>query len=158
MRWATAALFASLPMTVMLLGGMQTETAATAVTVWLAVVILDNGDGDLRRLMAGALLFGLLCALKPVHAIAALPLLAWAIWRQRHALSRIGAMTGALLLVLLTGGSSYLYAWLVAGNPVLPLLHDVFGSPWFAQAAFNDARWHQGIGADIAWGLTFHTR
>src|SRR3546814_1501831 len=87
-------------MTAALLGGMQTEIAAAAVSVWLAVVILDNGDGDLRRLMAGALLFGLLCALKPVHAIAALPLMAWAIWRQRHALSRIGAMPGALLQIV----------------------------------------------------------
>src|SRR3546814_16229290 len=106
MRWATAALFASLPMTVMLLGGMQTETAAAAVSVWLAVVILDNGDGDLRRLMAGALLFGLLCALKPVHAIAALPLLAWAIWRARQATSRIGTMTGSLLRGLIPAGPS----------------------------------------------------
>src|SRR3546814_11518989 len=88
MRWATAALFASLPMTAALLGGMQTEIAAAAVSVWLAAVILDNGDGDLRRLIAGALLFGLLCALKPVHATAALPLMAGAPRRPRHASSR----------------------------------------------------------------------
>ena len=157
LRWATVALFASLPMTAELLGGMQTETAGAAATVWLAVAVLEQGDGGLRRLVAGALLFGLLCALKPIHAIAAVPLLAWATWRHRRGLPRPAALAGAVLLVLLTGGSSYLQAWLVTGNPVLPLLNDVFGSPWFAQAGFNDARWQQGIGPDIAWRMVFNT-
>ncbi|MDQ2701275.1 MAG: hypothetical protein M3Y70_00350 [Pseudomonadota bacterium] len=156
-RWATLALFASLPMTATLLGGMQTETAAAAVTVWLAAVILDDGDREPRRLVAGALLFGLLCALKPLHAIAALPLLVWAACRHRRALPRPNAMLAALTLVLLVGGSSYLQSWLVSGNPVLPLLNDVFASPWFPQTGFNDARWQQGFGLDIAWRLTFHT-
>jgi hypothetical protein len=157
LRWAAPALFASLPMTAALLGGMQTETAAVAVTVGLAVAILDARAGGIRRLLAAALLFGLLCALKPLHAIAALPLLAWAGWRARHTLASGRALAGALLLVLLAGGSSYLYAWLATGNPVLPLFNDVFHSPWFATTGFNDLRWQHGFGADLAWRLTFHT-
>lgn len=157
LRWAAPALFASLPMTASLLGGMQTETVAAAVMVGLAVAILDDRHDGTRRLFAGALLFGLLCALKPTHAIAAAPLLAWAGWRQRHALPPVAALAGALLLVLLVGGSSYLYAWVVTGNPVLPLFNDVFRSPWFAAAPFDDLRWHQGFGPDILWRLTFDT-
>lgn len=163
LRWAAPALFASLPMTAALQGGMQTETAAAAVTAGLAVAILgrrtrDDGNDASRTLLAGGLLFGLLCALKPLHAIAALPLLAWAAWRHRHAWPRAGALAGALLAVLLVGGSSYLHAWLASGNPVLPLFNDVFRSPWFATTAFTDARWQQGLAFDLPWRLTFHTR
>jgi hypothetical protein len=167
LRWAAPALFASLPMTASLLGGMQTETAAAAVMVGLAVVILDHRDDGTRRLFAGrlfadglfagALLFGLLCGLKPTHAIAAMPLLAWAGWRQRHEPLPVAALACALLLALLVGGSSYLYGWLATGNPVLPLFNDVFHSPWFATAPFNDLRWQRGFGADILWQLTFDT-
>src|SRR5690606_37255631 len=139
------------------LGGMQTETPATAVTIALAALVLDEGDGKSRRLVAGALLFAFLCALKPVHALAAVPLLAWAAWRHRHRHPRPAAIAGALVLVLAVGGSSYLQAWLVAGNPVLPLFNDVFGSPWFPRTGFNDARWQAGLDIGIAWRLVFHT-
>jgi len=156
MRWAAIALLPSLPMTAMLLGGMQTETAAAAVTAWLAAVILAPATRT-RALFAGALLFGLLCALKPVHAIAALPLVAWAAWRQRAARPRAGAIALAVAVVLAAGASSYMTSWLRTGNPVLPLLNDVFRSPDFAVQRFDDLRWHQGFDLALPWRLTFHT-
>jgi hypothetical protein len=155
MRWATVALLASLPMTAMLLGGMQTETAGAAITAWLAAIILAPVPRT-RGLFAGALLFGLLCALKPTHAVAALPLLAWAAWRHR-ARPRAGALALAVLLVLAVGASSYTTAWLRTGNPVLPLLNDVFHSPYFSMQRFDDLRWHQGFDPRLPWRLTFHT-
>src|SRR5690606_6526599 len=63
LRWACIALYASLPLTATLLGGMQTEIPAAAVLLALAVVGLD--DRLPRRLLLGALLYGLLFALKP---------------------------------------------------------------------------------------------
>src|SRR5690606_7293954 len=53
LRWAAMALYASLPLTASLLGGMQTETPAVAVALALAVVVLD--DRLPRRLLSGAL-------------------------------------------------------------------------------------------------------
>ena len=157
-RWACVALFASLPMTAQLLGGMQTELAAAAATVWLAAIVLQPVPGT-RPLLAGALLFGLLCALKPVHAIAALPLLAWAAWRHRAARPRAGAVALAVLSALAIGASSYAMSWLRTGNPVLPLFNEIFHSPYFAAQRFDDLRWHQGFGAgaDLPWRMTFHT-
>lgn len=172
-RWATLALYATLPLTAGLLAGMQTETAAAAATAWLAALVLERGadagagastgtgtsagaDGT-RRLFAGALLFGLLCGLKPLHPVAALPLLGWAAWRHRQAPWRPGRLAGAALVVLLVGGSSYAYSWLATGNPVLPLLNDVFRSPLFGTAAFDDARWHAPLGLAAPWRLVFHT-
>lgn len=171
MRWAVLALFASLPLTIALLGGMQTETVAVAITIALALLIVDDGargdGGDahpvatndvMHRLLCGALLFGMLCALKPMHAVAALPLLAWAGWRWRRGTwSRIPALIGALLVMLAVAGSSYVYAWSVTGNPVLPLFNDVFGSPYFTIVSFDDPRWHRGFGFGLIWNLSFDT-
>lgn len=158
MRWSVVALLATLPMTAALLGGMQTEMPAAAATTWLAATVLGP-ERRTRPLLAGALLFGFLCALKPVHAIAALPLLAWAAWRSRAPGSRprAGALALAVLLALAAGASSYANAWLRTGNPVLPLFNEVFGSPYFAAVRFDDARWHQGFDALLPWRMTFHT-
>ncbi len=67
---------------------------------------------------------------------------------------RAGAAGLALLAIL--GSSSYFYAWTIAGNPVLPLMNDVFDSPYF-NGAFKDLRWHEGIGPLLPWQLTFDT-
>jgi hypothetical protein len=155
-RWAVLALYATLPPTVVLLGGMQTETAGAAITVWLAVVVLDRDVGA-HRLAAGALLFGLLCALKPIHAIAAVPLLGWAAVRHPDAFRRPARLAGALALVLLVGGSSYFQAWRMTGNPVLPLFNNVFHSPFFAPTAFSDSRWHHGLAPTLPWRMSFRT-
>jgi hypothetical protein len=155
-RWAAVALYASLPLTASLLGGMQTETPAVAAMLGLAVLALDDAAQARRRAFAAACLFGLLCALKPLHAVTALPLLAWATWRMRGGLRAADAAVMVATIAVL-GASSYAYAWGVAGNPVLPLLNDVFGSPYFQVRAFNDPRWHAGLGIDVLWRLTFDT-
>jgi hypothetical protein len=164
-RWGAIGLYATMPLTAGLLAGMQTETPAAAITAWLAALLLDRNDGvdtgsdaGTRRVFAGALLFGLLCGLKPLHAVAALPLLAWAGWRHRHARWRPGELALGVVAVLAVGGSSYAYSWHATGNPVLPLLNDVFRSPWFAPVAFDDGRWHAPLGLAAPWRLVFHTR
>lgn len=163
MRWAPVALFASLPLTAALQGGMQTETAATAVTLWLAALVAGNdASGSRRDLWLGAVLFGLLLGLKLVHAAAALPLLGWAAWRHRAAVARAPgaasmAASMAIPLAFAVGGSSYAYAWAMAGNPVLPLLNATFRSPFYPPVDFDDARWRAGFDAALPWRLTFDT-
>jgi hypothetical protein len=61
---------------------------------------------------------------------------------------------GAALAV---GGASYAYAWLVAGNPVLPLFNAVFESPYFRATNFLDARWAQGVSPALPWRMTYDT-
>ncbi|WP_119719283.1 hypothetical protein [Cognatilysobacter tabacisoli] len=159
MRWAPIALFASLPLTAALQAGMQTETAATAATLWLAVLVSERPDARPQRcLWLGALLFGLLLGLKLVHAAAALPLLAWAAWRHRADFLRAPvALALAAPLAVVVAGSSYTYAWAVAGNPVLPLFNGTFRSPFFAPVDFDDARWRAGFDALLPWRMTFDT-
>jgi len=156
MRWAAVAVYASLPMTAALLGGMQTETPATAVTLALAALIAAAANDAPRRLLIGALLFGLLLALKPLHGLAASPLLLWAAWRHRAHFAWTGWPV-ALSVAVLIAGSSYWYAWMISGNPTLPLFNGVFGSSYFATQDFRDARWQAGFGADVLWRLSFGT-
>ena len=156
--WLSCAVAAGLPLTAALLGGMQTEVPATAVTVAIAAWGL-RGMGDARgTLLLGGLLLGMLLALKPMHVLAASPLLVWGFWRNRASFLRHpGALVAALLLAVAVGGSSYFYAYLIAGNPVLPLFNSVFNSPFAPPGDFIDPRWATGLHPLVIGSLTFET-
>lgn len=171
-RWAAVALFASLPPLVWIAAGMQTELAATAVLLALAaLVVAPRGP----RLAAGAVLFAGLFALKLVHGLSALPLLAYALWRHRsggtappagHSASRFaGRSAGTIVpgvalaatLFAVVALPSYTQAWLGTGNPLLPMFNDVFGSPYFPREQYRDERWFGGLEIALPWRLTFDT-
>ncbi|MBJ6982242.1 hypothetical protein [Luteimonas sp. MC1572] len=153
-RWWTVALYASLPLTAVLAMGMQTEMQTTALLAWAAVLALR--PPSVRTLWAACALLGALVATKLAAAGFAAILLPWLLWRQRAVLG-LRNLAGGLVLIAGLGGSSYAYAAYVAGNPVLPLLNSVFGSPYFATQDFDDPRWHAGAGPDLAWQITFDT-
>jgi hypothetical protein len=156
-RWWTLALLGSLPLSMTLAGGMQTELPAMALLPALAWLVLRDEPGRAARgLFAGAILFGALCGLKTMHAAVALPVLAWAAWRHRAGLPWRGLPLAAIT-ALAIGGSSYAYAWSIAGNPFLPLLNGRFRSPYFAATDFNDGRWQAGLDADVLWDISFDT-
>jgi hypothetical protein len=60
-----------------------------------------------------------------------------------------------MLVGAVAGGSSYAYAWGLAGNPLLPLFNQWFGSPYYWPHAFVDLRYQLPIGFDLPWRLTF---
>jgi hypothetical protein len=150
-RWASVALFASLPPLVWIAAGMQTELAATAILLAFAAVVVS---ADERRLVAGTILFAGLFALKLVHGLSALPLLAFALWR--HRISLRGAVVAFATFAVLAS-SSYAQSWVATGNPVLPMFNDIFGSPYFPLAQFRDERWFAGVDAALLWRLVFDT-
>ncbi len=152
-RWAALALFASLPPLVWIAAGMQTELAATAVTLALVAVIVADAPG---RLWAGTALFAGLFALKLVHGMAAWPLLLYAGWKHwpRWPWRRLAP---AALIFAALALSSYAQSWLATGNPVLPVFNSLFQSPYFPAEPFSDPRWHAGFTPDLLWRLTFDT-
>ncbi len=155
-RWASLALFASLPPLVWIAAGMQTELAGTAVMLALVAVIVADVPG---KLLAGTALFAGLFALKLVHGMAAWPLLfyaAWKHWPQRD-WRRWPRWLLALLVFAVLSLSSYVQSWLATGNPMLPVFNEVFRSPYFPSEAFADPRWHAGFSADLLWRMTFDT-
>lgn len=155
--WIAVALYASLPLTAALAGGMQTETAAAALLVWLACLVLDPaGNKNARALFAGAAIVGGLFGLKLVAGAQGLVLLVCAAWVRRPwpAPARLLA---AFALALAIAGSSYAYATAIAGNPFFPLFNAWFGSPYFAATNFDDVRWHAGWSPLLPWTLTFRS-
>lgn len=160
-RWWSVALLASLPLSMALAGGMQTELPAMAwlpALAWLG--LRDPAPAGTtstgRWLIVGAVLFGALCELKIMHTVTALPVLAWAGWRHRHGIAWRW-LPLALVVAVAVGGSSYFNAWWITGNPVLPLMNSWFRSPYFASIDFSDARWHGGLDADVLWDISFDT-
>lgn len=155
-RWASLALFASLPPLVWIAAGMQTELAATAVTLALVAVMVADAPG---KLWAGTALFAGLFALKLVHGMAAWPLLLYAAWKHWPQPDWRGWRKGplALLVFAALSLSSYAQSWLATGNPMLPIFNDVFQSPYFSSAPFADPRWHAGFSPDLLWRITFDT-
>ncbi|HYM86167.1 MAG TPA: hypothetical protein VET30_05465, partial [Pseudoxanthomonas sp.] len=156
-NWMAVALYASLPLTAALAGSMQTETATVALLVWLAVAAVQVPDeSGPRAVLAGAILVGGLIALKLTGGAFALLLLPLAFWRHRGQLRARDVLLGALL-VLVIGGSSYVYASVLTGNPVFPLFNEWFKSPSLPEVLEADQRWHAGFNALLPWKLTFDT-
>jgi len=155
--WWAVALLGSLPISMNLVGGMQTELPAMALLPLLAWGIVRAGDDSSPRMwLAVAIVFAALCGLKLMHAVVALPVIGWAVWRHRAHLAWRW-LPPALLVAIAIGGSSYFHAWTIAGNPFLPLFNGLFRSPYFPTSDFNDPRWHAGLDPGVLWRIGFDT-
>jgi len=131
-RWLALALFASQPLNHVLMLSMQVELPLAAVLLGIATLLLepDADNSARRRTLACAGLVGLALGLKISALVFLGPLGLWFLWRVRPL--PWSALPLALVLTLVIGGSSYVYAAILTGNPVLPLFDDVFQSPLFA--------------------------
>jgi len=156
LRWLAVALYASVPMIAYMLGSMQTEGPTAAVIAALALVIQHVRVPGRRDLLLVATLFGLLLALKVSNLLFAGPLGLWLLWRWGGRFPW-RTLPVAVLLALILAGSSYLYAWMLTGNPVLPVFNGIFHSPYFAPVDFRDNHWYKGFHWDIIWRVVFHS-
>ncbi|OOG37405.1 hypothetical protein B0E51_16245 [Rhodanobacter sp. C05] len=156
MRWLAVAICASMPMTAGTLTGMQTEGATTAAAVGMALLIQRTVTPSRRELLLVALLVGLLLGLKVSNLMVAGALGLWLLWQWRTKLPW-RTLPSAVVLVIFVGGSSYFYAYLLTGNPVLPIFNGFFHSPYYALSNFHDTTWDTGFHWSIPWDLTFHT-
>jgi len=150
LAWLAVAAYATLPMTFMLAGSLQVESATPALFAALALVLLQRLPASPGPMMLVAVLAGGLLGSKTSNGLLLLPFLAWWLWQWRTGVLR-PALLPALVLGLLAAGSSYAYAWALSGNPVLPLFNGLFQSPWFPPEDFLDTRWTQGLGWDLPW-------
>ena len=157
MRWLAIALFVTLPLTADTLASMQTEGATTAVVAGLALLIQRKPGTAARSMLAAALLFGLLLGLKVSNLMVAGSLGLWLLWEWRARLEW-RALPLAILLLFCVAGSSYFYAYVLTGNPVLPLFNAYFHSPYYSFTNFHDTHWSAGLHWNTLWDITFHTR
>lgn len=153
--WIAVALYISQPIVASLVGGMQAEGPGTAGLLALTLVVQrapDQPNGAILRL--AALLAGVLLGLKLAQGLAVMALGLWLLWRWRGRLPW-RALPFAVLLAVFVAGSSYVYAWTLTGNPVLPLFNAWFGSSWFPHENFFDARWLAGFDWRLPWRMSF---
>jgi hypothetical protein len=156
--WPGTALLASQPLLAALLGGMQAELPATAVTLALVVLVArGRGMSSARLACLFGILAGLMLGLKTGFIAIVVPLAAWLLWNMHGRCSARG-IAAVLALICFIGGSSYAYAYVVTGNPFAPLLNGVFHSAYFPPGNFSDSRWSAPLDWTLPWQLTFHTQ
>jgi hypothetical protein len=153
-------LVASQPGLFALLGGMQVELPlAVCLAAAVVLVLREKGrhsSATPSGLMPLMLVTAGLLAFKASSIVWAVPLAVWALWGRnlRHDLKTLGM---GFLLCVTWAGSSYAYAWGLAGNPVLPLFNDIFQSPYLPHIRLTDMRWFDGIHLTLPWDLVFKT-
>lgn len=116
-RTLAIALAISQPLWVSLGLGMQTETATSCVLAGLLLLDLKAERGY----VAAGVLTGFALALKASNVLFLMPL-AWVWlstrWRQ---IGFVGGLCKAAFATAVAGGSSYVCAYLLSGNPLFPL-------------------------------------
>src|SRR4029079_2674660 len=112
-------------------------------------------DAPLLALLLGAALATKLLA---VYAAASLvPLAAYSLARSVKGKPLAIAFARATVVLVAVGGLPYLYAWAVAGNPVLPFLNLVFASPYSPAYNLQDTRWMGHLGPGFLFDATFRS-
>lgn len=154
--WLSAMLYASLPLSGFLSSSMQPESATPAMVAAISLILIDRKRIDGQQLRLIAVVAGFMLASKMSNALMLLPFAAWLILRWNRDITAKSLLV-ATILGLFTGASSYVYAFGLAGNPVLPMLNGVFGSPWYPAENFVDATWQSGVPWNLPWELTIDT-
>jgi hypothetical protein len=148
--WLACAAYVTLPMTYMLAGSLQVESATPAWMAALATLLAARAAPGRPPLFLIATLAGCLVGSKLTNGLLLLPFFVWWLlqWRGRLPWRELPT---AVALGLFAAGSSYFYSYWLTGNPVLPLANGVFGSPWFLPENFIDTTWTQALGWDLPW-------
>jgi hypothetical protein len=154
LRWWLVAAIAVSPLVAGQLSGMQTELPTMAGVLVLAVALFVPAPMRTWRLCVVAVLAGMLLGIKVSNIVLLAPMALWALVQFRRFPSLPG-LVGATALGVVAGGSSYVYAWWLAKNPVLPLFNAVFQSPYYPLKNFKDGRWHAGVDGWMPWDLMF---
>jgi hypothetical protein len=124
-----------------------------------AILLMDETP-QRAPMVALCILLPAMVAVKLHGVIAALPCAAIVLMRLRYrALNRSDwlAIGTSSLLAAAAGMSQYLYAWYATGNPIFPLMNDLFRSPLWPVEAFDDPRWQGHLSWDLLYQMTFHS-
>lgn len=154
--WLASMLYLSLPLTSFLAGSLQTELVTAPVLAALALAIIGPADSRAERLPLVAALAGLCLGAKVSNALLLLPFAVWFVlaWSREFPWR---ALPSSVALGIFVAGSSYTYAALLTGNPIVPLFNALFQTPWFPPQNFVDPTWQTGFGPVALWRMVFDT-
>ena len=155
--WIAATLYATVPAVVFQTANLQVEVIAPVFLAALVLKVAHARTPDAAALLPIALLAAALLALKISMLAIIGPIGLWLLvqWRLRLPAKRLWLV---LLAAFLVAGPSYTQAWLLTGNPTLPLFNGIFGSPWFGDENFRDTGWFAGMHWTLPWDLSFHSQ
>lgn len=149
-RALAIALAISQPLWVSLGLGMQSETATTCVLAGLLLLDLKAERGY----VASGILTGFALALKASNVLFLVPLaLLWLSARWRQGI-RFGLLKAAVATALV-GGSSYLCAYVLSGNPLFPL--PFLGLPSPSEMVVANSLYTKPLGWNWLYELQFLT-
>jgi hypothetical protein len=155
--WLSVGSVGSLPLMFGLLWSMQGELAAAALYPAVALIVVSSPrKADSGRLILLSICIAVGIGLKISNILGMVPFALWLMVRWRGKLLWREFVVAAVLGVVIAG-SSYTYAALLTGNPVLPLLNGWFKSEFFPPENFVDTRWLPVARLDLLWQLTFAT-
>ena len=160
-------------------GAATTSTLATSMDEALpicsflgALLVLLPADGarlpSARRLLLAGLLAGAGCGLKLTFSYAAIGLGAGVLFIPRRRLPDLILRPAALALggavgAALLSGYWWLHQWEMYGNPVYPLMNDVFRSPLapiysYVDPTFLPQSWPEALAVPWNWALQLNFR
>jgi len=155
--WLAVGSVGSIPLMYGLLWSMQGELAAVALYPAVALILVSAPrKADSGRLVLLSICIAVSMGLKISNILGMAPFGLWLLVRWRGKLMWRELVVATVLAVLIAG-SSYTYAAVLTGNPILPLFNGWFKSEFFTPENFIDTRWLSGIRPDILWQLTFET-
>lgn len=160
-RWAVL-IFLSSPLTFTESNSLFIESIwaslAIAGTLAIAKACTDVDDKNYHFTLAGALL-GCALATKAV-TLTLLPVLLLIVFWQYKTWFKISVIKMLMLglgFFLILGCIPYVTAWWITGNPVFPYFNEIFHSPLWPIANFEDTRWSKGLTWDFIYRATFDT-
>jgi len=151
------ALWASQPLTFYLGISMQSELPTAVVLLACAALCMqprvEAARADTREGALAGLLVGLALGFKISNLAFLGPIGLWWLLARRPNARPISA---AVVCTLLVAGSSYTYAYVLTGNPVLPIANEFFQSAHFSIAPIT-LNWREGIDWMLPFNLQFAT-
>ena len=154
-------LLLSLPVTLLCTASTMVENLLCLLILGAVRALLLMDEAPRRvPLIALCVLLPAMAAVKLHGAVAAVSCAAICLMRLRYRdLSR--SDWSVIAVVALVAGSlgisQYAYAWYATGNPVFPMMNDVFRSPLWPATPFEDARWQGHLTWDLLYQMTFHS-
>jgi hypothetical protein len=158
----TVALFLSIPVTLIVTASLFVEnTLCLLTTAAVRLLLLQRRRADRAALVGLAIVLSALPAVKLHGVLVAVSATTLALWGLRDSTLRrrdwtvvacVAAIAGAL------GSLTYVYAWARTGNPVFPLMNDIFRSPYWPPIAFADNRYTGHFAPNMLYRMTFDTQ
>jgi hypothetical protein len=127
-----------------------------------AVLSLQRDRPDLQRqsLLALCVLLAAAPAVKLHGAVVAVPLAVIGLLRVNWRLLSRGDIWATIWFAAIfgaLGAAQYANSFLLTGNPVFPMMNDLFHSPLWPPVSFEDGRWQNHLSWDLLNRMTFHS-